>query len=336
MLNKVAEIEAIRAKVVSVRLLPERAIGLRYRATVEKAHTSTSIEGNPLTLKQVESALSGKSIAQKEYAETEVRNYKMALDHIEKRKLNGRPVTLDDILRLHGFVMKGLMEEKKTGAFRTGDICIVDQDDKVKFTGPGARTVKKKLEDLIIWLSKDDSVHPCIAAAILHYQFVSIHPFADGNGRVARLLTMLYLGMKEYDFGGSIVLDSYYAQERGEYYAALHECQGETYNEGQELTPWILYFTSGFLSSAKVLWAEVAILSAFEPLISQDRISRDEMEMLNYAIQFGSISLAEAGEILPTLSRRTLQRKLKRLVDSGYLYPRGSARNTRYYWENNC
>ena len=88
-----------------------------------------------------------------------------------------------------------------------------------------------------------------------HYQLVSIHPFADGNGRVARLLTMLYLGIRDYDNNGSIVLDSYYAQDRGEYYAALHNCQGEKYREGQDITSWVSYFVAGFLSAAKALWA---------------------------------------------------------------------------------
>jgi Fic family protein len=143
---------------------------------------------------------------------------------------------------------------------------------------------------------------------------------------------MLYLGLCDFDFEGSIVLDSYYAQEREEYYAALHNCQGDKYREGIDLTPWASYFISGFLSSAKILWAEIAILSAFEPLVSEKRISRDETDILTYAIQFGSISLSEAGDILPTLSRRTLQRKLKRLADAGYLVPKGAARSTRYYW----
>ena len=168
---------------------------------------------------------------------------------------------------------------------------------------------------------------------MLHYQFVSIHPFSDGNGRTARLLVMLYLGTKDYDFSGSLVLDTYYAQERGEYYAALHTCQGNIYHEGQDLTSWLTYFVSGFLSSAKVLWAEVAILAAFEPLLEQKRIDREETDMLVYAVQFGSISLSEAEKILPGRSRRTLQRQLKALSDSGYLVKKGAARDTRYYWD---
>jgi len=328
----ISEIESLRTKVTSAKILPERAIELHYRATVEMAHSSTSIEGNPLTLKQVDSVLKWQALEMHGYPETEVRNYKAALDFIDKRKLTKEPLGYSDYLELHRLAMKGLLPEKKTGALRKGDIYIVDHNEKLKYTGPKARTVKKKLEDLLNWLQENESVHPCIGAAIVHYQFVSIHPFADGNGRVARLLTMLYLCLRDYDFEGSIVLDTYYAHARSEYYAALHNCQGKVYREGQDLTSWVVYFAAGFLSSAKVLWAEVAILSVFEPLVTKDRISREEMELLNYAIQFGSISYSEAEEILPGVSRRTLQRKLKRLSDSGYLAPRGAARSTRYYW----
>lgn len=337
LLTTIAEIESLHTSVARARILPERAIELHYRATVEKTHCSTSIEGNSLTLKQVESVLKNKDekLTRRKYAEIEVRNYRNALDFIDKRKLTGAPLQYDDLLRLHELAMKDLMPDGKVGALRKGAIYIVDQDEKLKYAGPAARSVQKKLVELLDWAeAANESVHPCIVSAILHYQFVTIHPFADGNGRAARLVTMLYLGIRGYDFNGSIVLDSYYAQERSGYYAALHACQGKKYREGQDLTPWVSYFSSGFLSSAKVLWAEITILSALEPLFERKRINRGEADLLSYAKQFGSVSLSEAEEILPRLSRRTLQRKLKDLTDNGYLAPAGAGRSTRYNWRD--
>ncbi|MCL1895751.1 MAG: Fic family protein [Clostridiales bacterium] len=332
-LNEIAEIESIRTNVAGSRILPERTVELHYRATVEQVHSSTSIEGNPLTLKQVDSVLKGRGLTRHAYAETEVRNYKDALDFIDKRKRDSKPLEYDDLLTLHRLAMRGLLADEKTGALRKGMVYIVDQDDKVKYTGPQARYVQKKLEGLVAWQKTAiGSVHPCLAAAILHYQLATIHPFADGNGRTARLATMLYLGICGYDFNGSIVLDSYYAQERGEYYIALHECQGERYREGNDLTPWVDYFITGFLSSAKILWAEVAIMAAFQQPLAQKQINRDDADILNYACQFGSISLSEAEGILPGMSRRTLQRRLAVLVESGYLVKTGAARSVRYDW----
>ena len=325
----------LHTSAAQARILPERAIELHYRVTVEKTHSSTSIEGNPLTLKQVDSVLKNKGLTRRKYAETEVCNYKKALDYIDRRKRTGAPLQYDDLIKLHELAMKDLLPDGKTGALRTGAVYIIDQDEKLKYIAPPARFVQKKVEELLGWIeAANEKVHPCIASAILHYQFVSVHPFADGNGRAARLATMLYLGIRGYDFNGAIVLDSYYAGDRGEYYAALHACQGKKYREGQDLTPWISYFASGFLSSAKVLWAEITILSALEPLLEKKRINRDEADILSYAKQFGSVSLSEAEDILPHLSRRTLQRKLKELTDSGYLEPDGAGRKTRYNWRN--
>jgi len=331
LLNRIAEIEALRGKISQVRILPDRAIELRYRATVEKTRSSTSIEGNPLNLKQVDAVLKGRSMTRRKYAETEVRNYKKALDFIDKRKLVAAAPGYDDLLELHRLAMQDLLPEEKIGALRAGPIYIVNQDDELKYTGPAAEAVREKLDELLAWLATETDVHPCIGAALLHYQFVTIHPFADGNGRTARLATMLYLGWRDYDFNGSIVLDSFYALERREYYDALAACQGGRYREGQDLTSWLTYFVAGFLSAAKVLWAEIAILSKAAPNPEQRRLGEDETDLLSYAQQFGGLSLSEAADILPDVPRRTLQRKLKALVDDGFLTPAGSGKNTRYF-----
>jgi len=86
LLGIIAEIERYRTKMADSVILPEREIEMRYRATVEASHSSTSIEGNPLSLKQVEAVLSGKArLTRHQYAETEVKNYKRALDFIDRR-----------------------------------------------------------------------------------------------------------------------------------------------------------------------------------------------------------------------------------------------------------
>jgi Fic family protein len=176
--------------------------------------------------------LSDRAPTHHDYAVREVKNYKKALDHIEQRKLSGRVITKRDLLAIHRLAMGGLLPKGKTGAFRSGDIYIVNQNDEVRYQGPPAENAEALTDDLLSWLrSAGADTHPCIAAAILHYQLVTIHPFADGNGRVARLAVMLYLGVRDYDFDSSIILDSYYTQDKPEYYAALHACQGVSYGE---------------------------------------------------------------------------------------------------------
>lgn len=333
LLGVISETERIRTSVDTSHILPEREVEMRYRATVEASHSSTSIEGNPLSLKQVEAVLSSKEqLTRHQYAEIEVKNYKKALDYIEKHTRTKKSISLPDILKIHKIIMTGLLPEEKVGILRSGDIYIADQNDNVLYTGPKAETLGAELSELLKWVNAADDIHPVIAAAIFHFQFASIHPFSDGNGRATRALTTLYLGLKNYDFRGSLVLDTFYSVDKSAYYSALSLADNYLERKNANLTPWLNYFADGFLSAAKVLLAEIALLSKYVGPIYRDKINRDDADLLSYAKQFGSITLAEAADILPGTNRRTIQRKLRKLVDAGYLAMTGSARNIKYVW----
>lgn len=334
-LARVAEIESIKTKVDSSYILPEREIEMRHRATVEATHSSTSIEGNPLDYKQVEKALSTTSpLTRHQYAELEVRNYGKALDFVDKRKRIDNPITLQDILELHAIIMEGLLPDDKVGKLRKNDVYIINQDDVIQYVGPEASVVLEELKGLLNWLNNTSrSVHPVIGAGLLHFQFVSIHPFSDGNGRTTRAFTALYLGLRDYDLRGSLVLDSYYSVAKQEYYSALHDSQGSNYSKAatNDVTSWLEYFTTGFLSSAKILLTEITLISSVIGGIPS-RMNHDEADILAYAKQFGAVSLSDAEGILPHIARRTLQRKLNSLVNRGYLRLQGKARNIVYSW----
>jgi DNA-binding transcriptional ArsR family regulator len=128
------------------------------------------------------------------------------------------------------------------------------------------------------------------------------------------------------------VLDSYYSFDKEAYYHALHETQGANYAHAAaaNLDPWIDYFAQGFLVSANVLAAEVAILSGTINDVVPAKISSDEADLLSYVEQFGSLSISEAEEILRGVPRRTVQRKLRKLVNNGLLALSGTARSAVY------
>ena len=335
LLNKITHIEKLHTQIKSSHILPERELEMRYRATVEAAHSSTSIEGNPLTIKQVDQVLSNKKpLTRHQYAEIEVRNYSQALAFIDKRKTTNKKLRVKDILDIHKIVAQDLLENEKTGFWRTNPVYIEDHHGKAVYSGALPKIVPQEVEKLLQWLNTQASeLHPIIAAAILHFQFISIHPFADGNGRTTRLLTSLYLGLRHYDFRSSLVLDSYYAADRKEYYHALQTVSGNNYNIAKkaELSSWINYFTNGFLSSATVLASEVTLITRFSAdMAVMRKISRDGTDLLSYIQQFGSITLSEATSVLPNVPRRTVQRRLKELIDSGYIRSEGMTNNIRY------
>jgi len=323
--NWIAKIEALKKKFELSRILPEQEIILRYKAAIESVNSSTSIEGNPLNIKQVESALAGKMNSW----EIEVVNYKKAWDWIEKRNKKKSKILFKDTIKLHSLVADNLLSEDKTGHIRPSNIYIVDDQDNVNYMGPKSFQVKKLIEELLIWLEDiENNLHPVLIAGILHYEFVSIHPFSDGNGRTTRLLVKMFLNLINYDFRGCLVLDSYYWQNLSAYYGAISHAKTYKDQSRADMTDWLTYFIEGFYQETKELERKVEILN-MSGKIDTLKISDDETQVLDYVSQFRSIDLKETVNIL-RLPIRTCQRRLSVLVDKKILKMVGKGKNIHY------
>lgn len=331
--RRIAEAERIREVVSKSRILPRQALILRHRASVDAAHSSTSIEGNTLNKQEVEKVLTGKLVRANERMIVEILNYKKALNWIEKRLTQNVGIENKDILNLHSILMKDLLPHEKTGNFRKGPIYVVNVEknrDVVRYTGPKAAQVNELIRALLTWLKNDGrKLHPILAAGLLHLEFVSIHPFSDGNGRLARLLTMLYLWLTKYDYKKVLVLDTYYWQNRLEYYAALD--RGKTYHarKNADLTPWLDFYTKGFLETASDLEKEITAVAVSGNVKNIIRLTSDELTIIDFAKQMGRIDVQDMLDIL-NLPQRTIQRRLKTLVDKKLLKKRGKGKSVFY------
>lgn len=331
-LSAIAVIENARGHVDAARILPEAQLALRRQSTVESVNSSTRIEGNPLVRSQVEDALADRQINATGHAVAEVRNYARAWEWVRTRQLSLEPLAVPDVLHLHALTIGALLPAEKAGRFRTGLVWVVDSvdgRDEIRYTAPEADHVPALLDDLMSWLATDE-VHPLIAAGVGHAYLAAIHPFTDGNGRVARLLARLVLGRAGYGFRDALVLEDFYAADRGAYYAAID--LGPTYQDraGADATDWLVYFLRGFVTSVARLAEQVAVLSAAGTPATRIRVTADQAALLEYAVREGSLSLADAVGVLPGVSRRTVQRALRALVDTGLVRAVGSARATRY------
>lgn len=333
--NYIAKIEAIRQKVKDTKILPEQEIALRFRATIEAVYSSTTIEGNPLNKNQVARALANK-LNSWERAVIEVQNYKKALDWITKRFKSKKDISLKDILRLHTFVGDQLLPKHKVGQLRLGPVYVVDiikKQEIVKYTGPKALQLPKLLNDLLFWLKKAKlKLHPILIAGILHYEFVSIHPFSDGNGRVTRLLVKLFLDLMGYDFREVLVLDKYYLENRLLYYASLNQAKEYEQQRKADLTDWLEFFTKGFYEVAKDLEKEISLVSVSNNK-NVIRLSNEEIQILDFTKQFGQITARDVRDIIQVLER-TAQRRLKILVNKGLLIKKGQGKNIFYILKN--
>jgi len=325
-LSNMTEIAEIKAIVERSRVLPLNEAQLRRQAILRMAHTSTSIEGNKLAQFEVGKVIEGKSVRGTQKDIIEVENYYKALQKLEELSKEKNSITLDEIFLLHRILIEGLVEKGKTGKFRPSDVYVLDDlgdgREMLRFKAPPAPIVPRLIEDLFEWLSKSkkDGVHPVIRAAILHLQFVTIHPFTDGNGRAARLLTQLQLYRDGWDFRKIIVLEDYYNRDRMSYYNAENKSQGKNYQKDMDFSGWLEYFTTGFLVEARKALEQIQSIGFGKVSKKSEQVFLDsrEIQIMDFLTTTGRITSDDVVDVLG-VAKRTAQLKLKNLADKKLL-----------------
>lgn len=337
-LKSIGEITEIKAVVERSRVLPLNEAQLRRQAILRMAHTSTSIEGNKLAQFEVGKVIEGKQIRGVPPKDIlEVENYYQALKLLDQISKPKNTITEEEIFRLHQVVINGLVAPEKTGKFRPGDVYVLDDlgdgREMLRFKAPTRKKVPVLIHDLLEWLkeSKAGEVHPIVRAAILHLQFVSIHPFTDGNGRVARLLTQLQLYRDGWDFRKILVLEDYYNRDRMSYYNAEHEVQGYKYKDNSDFTSWLEYFTIGFLVEARKVLEQIQSIGYGKVSKRSEQIFLDktELQIMDFLTTTGRMTSDDVADILK-VSKRTAQLKLKKLLGYGLIEKVGETTGTYY------
>ena len=336
-LSSMTEIAEIKAVVERSRVLPLNEAQLRRQAILRMAHTSTSIEGNKLAQFEVGKVLEGKAVRASQKDILEVENYYHALKALDEMAKNKGPITKEEILRLHKLVIDGLVEKDKVGKYRPSDVYVIDDlgdgREMVRFKAPDAKLVSKMVDELLDWLkkSKREGTHPIIRAGILHLQFVTIHPFTDGNGRVARLLTQLLLYREGWDFRKIIVLEDYYNRDRMSYYNAENKAQGKNYQTDMDFSSWLEFFTTGFLIEARKVLEQIQSIGFGRVSKKSEQIFLDaaEIQIMDFLTTTGRITSDDVLDILK-IAKRTAQLKLKSLTDKGLLKLNGKGPASYY------
>ena len=250
-------IEAAKQIVADLPMTPKVQARLRETARLLSTHYSTQIEGNRLTLDEATRVIKkAEHFPGRKRDETEVLGYYRALDELEKMSRKaGTKVTETTIKTLHALVMGGKRGKVKPTAYRGGQNVIKDsRDGTIVYLPPEAKDVGKLMADLVKWIevSQVEGL-PCpLQAAIAHYQFATIHPYYDGNGRTARLLATLILYRGGYDLKGFYSLEEYYAQNLPSYYDAIAVGPSHNYYLGRaesDITSWVEYFCIGMAES---------------------------------------------------------------------------------------
>ncbi len=190
---------------------------LRRNNRIRSIYASLKIEANSLSLGQVRDVLGGKQVLGEQKEIQEVKNAYAAYEQLTTLD----PFDLEQLKKLHGIMTKYLVEE--SGVFRSGEEGVFNGDTCI-FMAPPARLVPSLMQQLFDWMkAQKDSVHPLIMGAIFHYEFVFIHPFSDGNGRMARLWHTAILAGWNPIFA-YIPLESQIEKFQEQYYSAISAC----------------------------------------------------------------------------------------------------------------
>ena len=333
-LTDVAEAKGIIEK---AKLLPKHELKLKRQAMIRMSHSSTSIEGNVLDIRQVEALYANKKIDAPNRDIYEVQNYLKALHFIEKFVKSEKTITKRILLKIHSLVTEKTLPDDQSGYFRKGPVYVVKRrlgfPDEIVYAGPKAISVPCLCNDLIEWINKSEKeeINPVIMAGIVHLEIAAIHPFNDGNGRTARALATLILYKRGYDFRHLFALEDYYNKDLPSYYKAVNV--GKNYEERKiEITEWLEYFVEGFrdeIMNVKNQVMSLALRKMNKSIESQIYLTEKQQQILDFIEQLGRIKVGDVTDILKC-PQRTAQMELQKLKKLGIIKSVGMGRATMY------
>jgi Fic family protein len=333
------DIEAARAVVGQTPLPPAAEAELRRRARIRSTHYSTRIEGNRLTLAEAEQVIEGKQahFHGRERDVSEVKNYWNALLRVEEWAAKKMPLTEELIRRLHALIKEGA--RAKPTPYRDGQNVIRDSaSGAIIYLPPEARDVPALMAALVEWVQKaeKEGFPVPLIAGLVHYQFVTIHPYYDGNGRTARLLATFILHRGGYGLNGFFSLEEHHASDLEGYYRSLAVHPHHNYYEGRaeaDLTPWLEYF-------AKTL-AEAFTAAKDEALHYAERgvpVEPEELRRLDHRARTVLALFAKAEQVTTSqvaatlgLSERMTRLLLNTWVKDGWLVIANPSNRKRAY-----
>ena len=333
-----SQIEAVKSSFEKKSVSPKLLLSLHQSAKLASTHFSTQIEGNRLSQKEVETLVYHTSNAVQLKAghdAKEVRAYYNALEFVEKSLDSNAPLSESLIQKAHALIEGA----QKPTPYRTEQNAIYNSSDgALVYLPPEAKDVKILMKELVLWVNDNVQTLPIpVIAGIFHYQFVTIHPYLDGNGRTARLITSFLMQRYGYGLKGIYALEEYYAKNLPAYYSALETHPHHNYYYGRnnaDITPWLVYFMKGVAEA----FAHIAAKAdenrgnVFEK--NQENFLRKldlkQRRILELFSSYQQISTAQAAAYLG-VSDQSARLLLNKWVAEGFLKLGNKAKKNRTY-----
>ncbi len=304
-------------------------ISLETEALSLSSYSSTSIEGNPLPLTEVRKILKIRP-SEIRNTEREILQYNDTLMQLNKAVLNENfELTEKKIIQIHKTLMKNLLPKVKLGNFRKEAVVVNDpKSRKPIFYPPDHTDISKHMSDLLRFIKDEkNNLDPLVLAGIFHKQFVLIHPFIDGNGRLTRLLTKTLLAELGLNIFSLFSFESYYNKNITIYFKKVGE-RGDYYDliKKVDFTDWLEYFCEGVLDE---LFRVEKILQQKKVSAPSDTLSSEQNKIITYLSDHEFIRDTDYAK-LTSRAKATRALDFKKLTQLNYIEKKRKGPATYY------
>lgn len=336
-LKNIGVCEAAREVIDNAPLVPAWEKRFQEEARERTVHYGTHLEGNELSFTEAIKVMEGQKIVARERDIQEIINYRNVLRYIDEQADKSQ-YTEDQLKRTHGLTVFKLISKDQSGEYRQSQVVLRNSvTGEVTFKPPSFVEVPFLMESFLRWLNDPlaKNIHPVIRAAITHYALVAIHPFVEGNGRMARAFATLVLFSEGYDIKRFFSLEEYFDKDAFSYFGHLMRISGQGGNlEGRDLTEWVEYFSQVLAIELTRIKEKVKKLSVDLKIKGrlgrQVALSERQMKLVEYLEEYKQITVPQARQILSMISDDTILRDLKDLAKKGIVKKEGSTKAAVY------
>lgn len=332
-LTNISKVEAAEEVIRNAPLLPLWEKQFKEDAIVRAAYHGTHIEGNMLQKEEAKEVLMGKTIAARPRDIQEIINYRKVVELIDDeatRKVD--KITEQLILKIHRITTEKTVSQEQSGIYRLKQVVIRNSaTGEITFKPPTPLEVPFLMKEFVYWMNTDETrnIHSILKAGIVHHEFVRIHPFIDGNGRVGRALATLILLLGGYDIRRFFSLEEYFDRDAISYYEHLQKATAGN------LTAWLEYFSFGASVEFTRIKEKIQKLSKDTKLKEkiggqQIFLTERQIKIIEYMQEIGFLQNRAFKTIFPEISEDSVLRDVQDLVKKNLIKKIGSTKSARY------
>lgn len=334
--SQLRELDTLRARLGDATGVAGRWLGqLRRQVRASTMESSVSIEGFNVPAGEGAGIVAGGRVPDADDADrAALASYARAMDHVGTMAGDPHFRWLDRvILDLH-FDACVSQRDRSPGLWRAGPIYVTSPTGgPPAYTGPDADNVPTLMSEVVDWLHDEDlDAHVAVRAAMAHLHLVSVHPFADGNGRIARIVQSLVLaraGLLAPEFSS---IEEYLGRNTNDYYRVLAQVQGGSYQPARNATPWVRFCVAAHIQQARERLDQIAAAAkrwaALEELVESHGWPDRLVIALEQSLFDGAERKTYAAEADVSLATATTD--LRRLADADLITQQGRTRSTKY------